>query len=1242
VARALILALVVMLVTIAVTTTGLVYVVAFTPRGLATVVDLLPRRFGSIEVEIEGVSGTLAHGFRVRRLVIDQRRARTVIETATGRIAITPFLWQTISSPKIEVEGVHVQVRAVPPRKVEPKFLPRLLRIRADDVFVRSTTIVSPQGQVIVLRDAHLSGSARHKVIRLYTAVVDYELLHLDGRATLRAGDPIRVDAAARLTLESPEGTPWVASASADGDLDRLELEGAITEPFRSQFEGAGLDLNGRWRFEGTASIAGFDVADFGGGDVLGPVQGRLAIELDEAGIRAKGRLDPAGLAAGAFDVSFDGKYRQRGLDVRRIEARHGASRALATTAGRIDITDEGPRLDLTGDWQAFRWPLVGEAVAISTAGTYRLSGALPFDVVLGGDLVVPAVPGAAGAFALTGTLASDRLSARRLDVQALDGRAALGGEVTWAPAETWRLSGRISEVNPGRVRADLAGRLSFDLDARGEGFDEQGLVDLGVAKLTGRLRDVAASGGGRMRVRGETLELDRVDVRLGTTRVQANGRIAPEAVALSFDVATQDLALLDPEARGRVIAAGTIGGTRALPKIDVRATLEGFDYEGIRIVSAEGSAAFDARAGQPVDVRIRARGVEAAGRIIESLDIEADGTTEQHRFDVAARSAPIRIAAKGVGRLESGEWTALLDSLELRDPDDTLRLESPATLRAGGGRLQVERTCLRGEAARLCGVGETADGRWNGEVVAEDLPLATFAAGLVPDVSLEGSIDGRATASGAPGTPWLLDARAELSEARARRRLSNGREEVTPLGGGELSVTATAEQLALGVELEASIAGGQKERISGRAIARRTGEEWRDWPLAGDVRVSTDALEFFAVLAGPIDRAKGRLEATLSVAGTLGAPRFTGQLSVRDGEFDLYQVNLALRGVSLDAGLLDNALTLQGRTSAGEGSAEFGGRLEWREGLPYGALTLKGEDLRVANVPEARILASPDLRFDVQGRRIDVTGEVQVPYARLDPADITTATFASADEVIVGNEPEDPSKRFVVTTEVRMTLGDRVTIDTLGLSGRLTGSLVATTSDEDVPRGTGELNVEDGKYLAYGRKLDIERGRLIFSNGPLVDPGIDIRASREFPDVTVGANVRGTLQSPRLTLFSDPPIAQSAILSLLIAGGSLQSTQAADGRNTNPLAVQGGAILAQQLGSYVGLEDVSIESTLANETALVLGKYLTPRLYVSYGISLTEAINTFKMRYTLGDRWTMKLESGANQSADLEYTIER
>jgi translocation and assembly module TamB len=118
--------------------------------------------------------------------------------------------------------------------------------------------------------------------------------------------------------------------------------------------------------------------------------------------------------------------------------------------------------------------------------------------------------------------------------------------------------------------------------------------------------------------------------------------------------------------------------------------------------------------------------------------------------------------------------------------------------------------------------------------------------------------------------------------------------------------------------------------------------------------------------------------------------------------------------------------------------------------------------------------------------------------------------------------------------------------------------------------------------------------------------------------------------------------LTQSQILSLLLAGGSLESVQNRQNAAASQLLAQGGAILAQQFGSKVGIQDVGLESDLSNETSLVLGRYLSPRLYVSYGVSLTQQLNTVKARYSLSDRWTIKTEAGQARGADLVYTIQK
>ena len=192
----------------------------------------------------------------------------------------------------------------------------------------------------------------------------------------------------------------------------------------------------------------------------------------------------------------------------------------------------------------------------------------------------------------------------------------------------------------------------------------------------------------------------------------------------------------------------------------------------------------------------------------------------------------------------------------------------------------------------------------------------------------------------------------------------------------------------------------------------------------------------------------------------------------------------------------------------------------------------------------------------------------------------------------------------------------------------------------------SGELEVRNGKYRAYTRELDVERGRLLFNGGPVTDPGVDLRATRKLPGYTVGVLVRGLLRLPQLTLFSEPPLPQAQIASMLIVGQSLDSLQAQDRENLGneraSLMAQGGPLLAGQIGRQVGLDEVGVADDAQNGTAIVLGKFLSPRLYVSYGISLVDQINTLKLRYTIGDRWVLSAESGREAALDIEYRIEK
>jgi translocation and assembly module TamB len=596
-------------------------------------------------------------------------------------------------------------------------------------------------------------------------------------------------------------------------------------------------------------------------------------------------------------------------------------------------------------------------------------------------------------------------------------------------------------------------------------------------------------------------------------------------------------------------------------------------------------------------------------------------------------------MAAMANGPFNNGAWQGQLRSMEIIGTESLrLKLERPVGIVVSADEVRTEWMCMVGQPGSMCADGEWNPRQWNATFTANKMPLATFTAGLTRAVDYSGQINFLARFSGVGLEPPQGTVRIDLADAELSHKLSSGRIDHSKIGSGFITLNANRSAISGEVGLES----GEVGTIRGTLVAQRTADNWQAMPVQGELHAHTDQLGLVTLYVPDIDRASGHLDGDMKIAGTLGTPLVDGNLKISDGEIDYYQVNMGLRQLAFDARLTDNGVDFKGATRIGSGIANATGRLEWRNSLPYGKVNVEGTNLRVTDVPEAQIDASPKLEFNINGRRIEVVGTVKVPYAKIVPADLTGAVRSSSDEVIVGREETDPSRRFEVMSTITLSLADHVNIDTTGLTGRLAGNITVRSGYDEVTSATGELNIEQGKYSAYARKLDIQRGRLIFTGGPIGNPGIDIRAIKEFPDVIAGVNVRGTLLQPRLSFFSDPSLTQSQIVSLILAGGSLETAQNRQAGAGNEMLAQGGAILAQQLGSHVGIEDVSLESDLTNETSLVLGRYLSPRLYVSYGIALTEQLNVLKLRYSLGDRWTIKTEVGQARGADLVYTIQK
>jgi translocation and assembly module TamB len=232
---------------------------------------------------------------------------------------------------------------------------------------------------------------------------------------------------------------------------------------------------------------------------------------------------------------------------------------------------------------------------------------------------------------------------------------------------------------------------------------------------------------------------------------------------------------------------------------------------------------------------------------------------------------------------------------------------------------------------------------------------------------------------------------------------------------------------------------------------------------------------------------------------------------------------------------------------------------------------------------------------------------------------------------------------------DIHLGMGDDISFKGFGLDLKLTGDMMLEQAVDRPLLALGELSIPTGTYSLYGQQLSINDGKLIFLGNPM-NPALDLQATRRTPKAEVGVLMNGTVSHINAQLFSTPSLPESEILSLLITGNSfsdLSNGNTQDSQNMLGaialLGLEKGQGLTSSISSELGLDTVAISSgNDYRDSALGLGKYINPNLFMRYDIGLFDRENVLTLDYILTDRIKLEVETGVSQSVDLTYTVEK
>lgn len=457
---------------------------------------------------------------------------------------------------------------------------------------------------------------------------------------------------------------------------------------------------------------------------------------------------------------------------------------------------------------------------------------------------------------------------------------------------------------------------------------------------------------------------------------------------------------------------------------------------------------------------------------------------------------------------------------------------------------------------------------------------------------------------------------------------------------------------------------------------------------IQGEANLTITQLNNFSKINDAVGNLYGHLRAEAKLLGTLKKPQYIAQLQINDAKIIVPQYGINLANIQFKAVTDSHTVQWLGSLRSGNGNLKLTGTTKLAQNNFDTLLNISGDNFTAVNTPHYQIYASPKLTVQYQNKVLAINGDIKIPKANITIGAENEDIIELSNDVVFSNEKSAAdSFNIPLTARIQLLLGDAVKINMQGLKTNLNGKLrLQLDSARNIPFAAGQINLTQGRYKYLGQTLEIQpSSRITFTGGPVDDPHLQVQAVKVIQAIppssslnnnfiggisapptwndtiaiTLGARVQGTAKNPQISLFSTPiALSQADILSYLLLG--VPSSQISS-NNTQLLFTAASSLggdgnlkqLVKSLQEGIGLDRLAIESTsvldtnnpnnTSQNTSLVLGKALSPKLFISYSIGFLQPVNTLQINYLLSKRWSLRsTTSSISNSLDLLYKIER
>ena len=1169
----------------------------------------------------------------------------------------------------IELDKVELTAIQIQPSPDADVIVVDQLQLQAvaesDTVQINKLAVSAPQGQ------ASMAGEVQ--------TIADYPLkLNLDWQSNLAEFNTLQ----GQLALNGELGKQIKISKNINDGADiKLDISGSLAELLTApnwdidlQIDAADLGairadlkeigINSELHSQG--SLDGFQLR--------GTVNAKLPqLDMLDVELTADGNLqqyqaqliadiDGPQLIPLTITSQIEGDTKKINLNQLNARAKQSDLSFSAQAQAQIDTLN----FNATGDWQALGWPLEGAAQFASPTGQFKASGTPDaYQFTLNTEVAGDTIPD--GSWQVDGQGSAQGLDELNIRGETLAGTLNIDGKAAWQPKVNWQLQINGKSLNPAEQWPDLPGQINFALATTGQlpqtlpapADDEQYMDEIlpespdiqaqvHLSELSGTFNKQQLAGQGLFQLIGKLVQISQLELAAGAAQLKAQGQVGDQ-LNLDWQLQVPSLTGLVPDASGAISSKGKLAGTLTAPQAVIDFAVTNLNHTAAQIAQLKGAINVDLQSTSTI--KINGNDLAVAGQSWQAINLQGEGTMTEHTLQADVNGALGTFALALAGGLDQQQqlWQGELTTLKaLKTQAGDWQLQQPAPLQLAQNKASVDNACLASQPSKVCLQGNWSaeeGGRGNVELTALD--LSRFAAFLPQELGINTQLNGQA--NGSQSADGQLQGELDLTLSPGQLTFT-APEQIVTVDLRQSTIRGNISQNNAQATLNVDLAqlGAVKGDISVKGIDSERA-------VQGTIKANIDDLNIATAFAPQVQDIAGKINADINISGALPVPNIVGEVRLSDAAVAIPETGTRIEDIQLKASSDGKGpLIFTGSALSGDGQLKLNGQYDLaQEQLD---LSVEGKNFQAMNTLDIKALISPQIKLTMTPQAVNINGEITIPQALISPPEISSGVANSRDVVIVenstdsdnddnGNEPQQSGA--AVNAKLRIKLGDDVKVKVAGFDGQLAGDLTIEQTAQLAPRGTGSVEVVAGDYEIYGQALAIERGRILYSSGPIDNPGLDLKAARVYDDVTVGAQVNGTLREPKLTLFSTPVMPDSSILSYLVFGKPASSNSTDENallyQAASALGASGGGALTKGITDSIGLDTLEFDSgNTLDEASVELGKYLSPDLYVSYGIGLFEAVNTFKMRYQINDRLSLESSVGTHSSADLLYSVER